>query len=342
MNKKILITGGCGFIGTNLALFLSKKNYSIFTLDNFSRNGSKHNLSLLKKNKIKNYKIDIAKSKKFSNLPRFDFIIDCCAEASVEISKKDITRVVDTNLIGTINILNKARKDKSNLIFLSSSRVNSISAINKIVKEKILLKKPKISTLIDENFDTKSPKSIYGLTKHASEMFIEEFSYTFNLRYIINRFGVISGPLQFGKEDQGFVSLWIWCHLRQLNLKYIGYGGYGNQVRDILHVDDLCTIIELQLKNIKSINNEIFTIGGSVKNAISLKDLTALCQKITKNKIKFKSVKKTSQYDIPYFVTSNKKILKFYKWKPKKNVIEIIHDTYKWMTKNKSIISKYI
>ena len=251
--------------------------------------------------------MDISVSKNLSVLPKFDFIIDCCAEASVEVSKKDINRVVETNLIGTVNILNKAKKDKSNLIFLSSSRVNSITSINKIVNRKILKKKPRLSISIDENFDTRSPKSIYGLTKHASEMFIEEFSYAFNLNYIINRFGVISGPLQFGKEDQGFVSLWIWSHLMKKNLKYIGYGGKGNQVRDILHVKDLCEIIELQLKNIKFINKKTFTIGGAKNNTISLNDLTNLSEKITKNTIKFNKVKKTSKYDIPYFVSCNKK-----------------------------------
>ena len=342
MNKKILITGGCGFVGTNLSLFLKKKRYSIFTLDNLSRNGSKYNLNLLKKSKIKNYNIDIADSKKISLLPKFDLIIDCCAEASVEVSKKDINRVIQTNLIGTINILNKTRKDGSDLIFLSSSRVNSISAINNIVNKKILKKRPILSTLIDEDFNTNSPKSIYGLTKHSSEMFIEEFSYAFNLKYIINRFGVIAGPLQFGKVDQGFVSLWIWSHLKKKNLKYIGYGGHGNQVRDVLHVYDLCEIIELQIKKIKSINNQVFTIGGSKKNAISLSDLTTICEKITKNKLSFKKIKRTSQYDIPYFITSNKKISKTYKWKPRKNIIDIVKDTYKWMVDQNKILNKYI
>ena len=70
-------------------------------------------------------------------------------------------------------------------------------------------------------------------------MLIEEFSYQFSLKYIINRCGVISGPLQFEKQDQGFVSLWLWRHLNRLNIKYMGYGGKGHQVRDVLHIDDL-------------------------------------------------------------------------------------------------------
>ena len=77
-----------------------------------------------------------------------------------------------------------------------------------------------VKKTINENFDTTHPKIIYGFTKLSSEMLIEEFSYAFNLKYIINRFGVISGPLQFGKQDQGFISLWIWRHINKKNWLY--------------------------------------------------------------------------------------------------------------------------
>ena len=123
---KILITGGCGFVGTNLALFLNFKGFKIESLDNLSRKGSKYNLKLLKKEKIKNYKLDIYNQNKLKKLPKYDLIIDCCAEAAVEVSKREMDKVVNTNLIGTINILKKAKKDKSKLIFLSSSRVYPI------------------------------------------------------------------------------------------------------------------------------------------------------------------------------------------------------------------------
>lgn len=342
MKKKILITGGCGFIGSNLCIFLKKRNFSVYSLDNLSRKGSKYNLTLLKKFKIKNYNIDISNFQKIRSLSKFDLIIDCCAEAAVEISRKDIDRVINTNLIGTLNILKKVKKDNAKIIFLSTSRVNTITSINKIVKNHKLNNKIKIKKLIDENFETKSPKSIYGLTKHASEMFIEEFSFAFNIKYIINRFGVVSGPLQFGKVDQGFVSLWTWHHIMKKKLKYIGYGGFGNQVRDVLHVYDLCEIIEIQIKKMNTIYNKLFTIGGSKNNAVSLKNLTKICEKITKNKIKFDTIKNTSIYDIPYFVTSNKVITKTYKWKPKRNLLDIVNDTYNWLINQKKIIKKYM
>ena len=173
-------------------------------------------------------------------------------------------------------------------------------------------------------------------------MLIQEFAFLFNIKFIINRCGVISGPLQFGKQDQGFVSLWIWNHLVKKNMKYIGYGGHGNQIRDVLHIEDLCNLIFIQIKKINKINNKIFTVGGSNKSYTSLVMLTELCEKITNNKIKFKKIMKTSKYDIPYYISNNKIITKTYNWRPKKTMKEIVEDIYIWLLKNKNKIKKYI
>ena len=340
---KILVTGGCGFVGSNVALYLNKniKDVKIYSLDNLSRKGSKFNLTLLKKNNINNYKIDISNNKKFSKLKKFDLIIDCCAEASVEASRLSIDRVINTNLIGTLNILKKVQQDSSKLIFISTSRVYPIDKINDLLKYKNFKNELKIKDMIDEKFTISGPKTIYGVSKLSSEMLIEEFAYAFDIKYIINRCGVISGPLQFGKQDQGFVSLWIWRHLMNIELKYIGYGGYGNQVRDVLHIDDLCELLMIQIKRFKKVNNKIFSVGGSKKSNVSLKKLTIMCEKITKNKLKIKKIAKTSIYDIPYFITSNYKVTKTYNWKPSRNIDQIVHDTYNWLVKNKKKLIKY-
>ena len=339
---KILVTGGCGFVGANICLHLKKKKHNIFSLDNLSRKGSSFNLKVLKKNNIKNFNIDISNYNKIKKLTKFDLIIDCCAEAAVEVSKNEIDRVINTNFIGTLNVLKKIKKDKSKIIFISSSRVNSIEEINNIIKKKFLKNKLKITKKIDENFSTLKPKSIYGLTKFASEMLIEEFSYAFKIKYIINRCGVIAGPLQFGKVDQGFVSLWIWNHIIKKKLKYIGYGGNGHQIRDILHIYDLCDLIELQIKNFNKNNNTLFTVGGSKNSYTSLIELTKKCEKITKNKIKFSKQSKSSIYDIPYFITDNSKIQRTYNWKPKRNMKQIIKDTYNWLIVNKKQLKRYL
>lgn len=338
---KVLIAGGCGFIGSNLAIFLKKKSFDVYSLDNLFRKGSQYNLKKLKKHKIKNFCFDIKNLSK-KKIGNFDIIIDCCAEPSVEASKNDLDRVINTNLIGTYNLLKKCIKDNSKIIFLSTSRVYSIEAIKNLFKDEILKKDIKLKKEINENFSTKYPRSIYGYTKLASEEMIKEFSYLFNLKFIINRLGVIAGPGQMGKVDQGFISLWVWKHLSKKPLKYIGFGGHGNQVRDVLHINDLNILIYKQIKNFNKIYNISVTAGGGKKNLISLRNLTKVCYELTKNKINFKKINRTSSYDIPYFCSSNSKVSKLYKWKPKLSILNIVKDTLKWQIEDYKILKKYL
>jgi CDP-paratose 2-epimerase len=186
---KILITGGCGFIGSNLAIFLKKNGHNVFSLDNLYRAGSELNLKRLKVHKIYNYKTNINNFDKIMSLPAFNLIIDCCAEPSVEISRKstkDAKRVFDTNLVGTFNIIQKCILEKTKIIFLSTSRVYSILSLKKLVKNLEIKSKIKRNFLIDETFNTSQPNSLYGLTKLASEMLITEAYYSNKLNYIIN------------------------------------------------------------------------------------------------------------------------------------------------------------
>jgi CDP-paratose 2-epimerase len=338
---KVLITGGCGFIGSNLAIFLKQKKFKVISIDNLFRNGSKLNENKLKLYGIKNIKKDINDINKIK-LPKFDVVIDCCAEPSVEASKKDLDRVINTNFYGTFNLLKKCIEDRSHIIFLSTSRVYSIRSIKGLFKNKEIKKKIKLKKEIDLNFSTEAPRSIYGFTKLASEELIKELSHIFNFKYIINRLGVIAGPGQMGKVDQGFISLWVWRHLNKLPLKYIGFGGHGYQVRDILHIDDLNKLIFKQIKNIKKVYNVTLTAGGGRRNLVSLNKLTEICQSLTGYKINFKRVKNTSVYDIPYFCTSNFKVTKIYNWRPIKTVFEIVKDTYIWQKKDYRILRKYL
>ncbi len=339
---KILITGGCGFVGSNLAIYLKNKKFKVHSLDNLFRNGSKQNLLRLKNEGISNFKIDIRLNSKIKKLPKFDLIIDACAEPSVNTYLNDIDRLFSTNFIGTLNILKKCVADNSKLIFLSTSRVYSLKYLNSLIKRKNLKKKIKPKKIFT---DMKSPtigaKSLYGFSKFASEELIKEFSYIKDLNYLINRFGVIAGPWQFGKVDQGFFSLWIWRHLTKQKLSYNGFGGNGFQIRDVIHIEDVCRLIYLQIKKINKIYNKSFIAGGGIRNALSLKDLTVISQKLTKNKIKISKNPNTSYYDVPYFVSSNKEIKKFYNWEPKKNIEEIANDIYSWQLNSFNIIKKY-
>tara|TARA_B100000686_G_scaffold311281_1_gene354752 strand:- start:543 stop:1166 length:624 start_codon:yes stop_codon:yes gene_type:complete len=194
---------------------------------------------------------------------------------------------------------------------------------------------------VKENFNVENSKSIYGFTKLSSELLIKEYSYLHKIKYIINRVALVSGPWQFGKEEQGFVSLWVWRHLNRLKLNYIGFGGTGRQVRDVLHVQDLCELILLQIKKLKKINNKTINVGGGKKNSLNLIQLTKLSRNLTRNKIKIGSIKKTSPYDVPYYVSNISYVNKLYKWRPKRNLKKILTDLHIWMKSNISNLKKY-
>ena len=288
----------------------------------------------LKKKKIKNFKIDISSSKFLKLKKKFNFIIDCSADPAVENSKENTQSVFNNNLKTTLNILEKTRKDKSNIIFISSSRVYPIMESYKKFRSKF-------SSNFDENTNTNGVKSIYGFTKYASELLIKEYSYIFNIKFIINRFGIITGPLQFGKVEQGLVSLWLWRHLNNLKLNYIGFGGKGSQIRDILYIDDFSLLIKKQILGFEKNNNKLFCIGGGKKNSLTLGQLTEKCQEITSNYLKIGFYKKTSKYDIPIFISSNKQIKKNYNWSPKTNIDEILKYNLSWMKKNYKRIKRF-
>ena len=330
---KILITGGCGFIGSSLSIFLKDKikNVKILSIDNLSRKGSNLNLKRLSEKKIKNFKANIRRSNKLTRLPKFDLIIHCAAEPAIEASRKKIEEVFNSNLVGTFNVLKKCAKDNSSIIYLSSSRVYTMENLFKLKKK----------GSVKESFNVENVKSIYGFTKLSSELLIKEYSYLYKIKYIINRVALVSGPWQFGKEEQGFVSLWIWRHLNRLKLNYIGFGGTGRQIRDVLHIEDLCELILLQIQKLKKINNKVINVGGGKRNSLNLLQLTRLSTYITKNKMKIGSIKKTSPYDVPYFITNTSYVKKLYKWKPKRNLKKIIADICFWMKSNKSNLKKY-
>ncbi|MDC0896158.1 NAD-dependent epimerase/dehydratase family protein [Candidatus Pelagibacter sp.] len=333
---RILITGGCGFVGSNLCFYLMDKlkikNLLIETVDNLKKKSSIINLKRLKKKKIKNYKLDVSKKNSLKKLKKYDLIIDCCAEPAVEISKKKPDQVLSTNLIGTLNTIEKARNDDSKILFISTSRVYPIKDTYNYMKKK---------EEFDENNNLNGIKSLYGYSKITSEMLIEEYSYAFNLEYLIIRSGLITGPWQFGKVEQGLISLWIIKHIFKQKLSYIGFGGTGKQIRDVLFIEDFCELILLSIKKFKSVKNQIFCVGGGRKNKINLLELTDYCQKITKNKIKISRIKKTSNYDIPYFVAKNQKVKNLLNWRPKVNIQNTIIKTYNWINMNRKLIKRF-
>lgn len=345
-NISILITGGCGFVGSNLALMLKEKypSYTIIALDNLKRRGSELNLPKLKAAGIEFMHGDIRNREDLEMDREFDYIIDAAAEPSVMAGMGAmLSYVINTNLTGTINTLELAARSKAKFIFLSTSRVYPIEYLENIKytegDTRFLLPDEQVipgvsSRGIAEHFPLDKARSVYGSTKLASELLIEEFREFFDVNYVINRCGVIAGPHQMGKVDQGVITLWVARHFWQRDVAYFGYGGTGKQVRDALHIFDLFDLVDYEIHNFDVVNGKTMNAGGGLASSVSLQELTAICAEVTGNKVGASSVMENRKGDIPLYITDNTRITAQTGWAPKRNVKDIITDTFNWIHQN--------
>ena len=348
--KKILVTGGCGFVGSSLAHRLREDfpQSEIICLDNLKRRGSELNLSRLRKAGIRFIHGDIRNKEDLEVINNIDLLLECSAEPSVLAGiNSNLAYLINTNLIGTINCLELARKCQAKFIFLSTSRVYPIRTINNLQFQEgetrfELLNEQTIPGVSSQGFTEKFPlegaRSIYGTTKLASEFFVQEYVDMYGLQAVINRCGVITGPWQFGKVDQGVVVFWIAKHFWKQKLSYIGYGGTGKQVRDVLHVDDLYDLLLLQLNDMEPHNGQIYNVGGGREISISLLELTALCEKFTGNRIEIQQIPEDRPSDIRVYLTDYGKINQATGWKPKRKVDQIIQDICQWTRNNEHLL----
>jgi CDP-paratose 2-epimerase len=345
--QTILITGGAGFVGSNLAILLKEKypHYSIVCFDNLKRRGSELNLGNLKDHSIQFIHGDIRDKNDFDQIQALvHCVIDAAAEPSVSAGLDANTAyLIDTNLNGTINTLNFSLKHKANFIFLSTSRVYPIKLIEEIevVEAETRFELAPVQKVngvnhngISETFPLTGSRSLYGATKLASEMMVEEYNEMFGLKTVINRCGVITGPRQMGKIDQGVVVLWMAKHFWKKNLSYVGYGGSGKQVRDMIHVKDLFKVVDQQIHQIEKFNGQVFNVGGGRKVSSSLQELTKSCQMITGNKIPIHPIPETRKADVKLYISDIAKINTLTDWTPEILVDEILEDIFLWIKNN--------
>lgn len=345
-NYSIVITGGCGFVGSNLSLMLKEKYpaYTVVVLDNLKRRGSELNLPKLKDAGIEFIHGDIRNTEDLALERKFDYIIDAAAEPSVMAGMgPTLNYVVNTNLTGTINTLELAARSGAKFIFLSTSRVYPIAHLENVnyTEGKTRFELSAQQSLagvsergIAENFPLDKARSIYGATKLASELMLEEFKEFFDVNFVINRCGVIAGPHQMGKVDQGVMTLWVARHYWNKDVAYFGYGGTGKQVRDAMHILDLFDLVDYEIHNFDKVNGKIFNAGGGLASSVSLQELTGICAEVTGNKVGASSVAENRKGDIPLYITDNTKITSEIGWAPKRNVKDIVTDTFNWIHKN--------
>ena len=324
---KVFISGGAGFIGSNLAHKHLSRGDKVLVYDNFSRKGTELNAKWLKKDapNVKNLKIikgdvrDYVKLSKY--LRNFDIIYHEAAQVAVTTSLVDPITDFEINAGGTVNMLEAFRKYSKNAVFVYAS-TNKVYGNLEDLKCKVKNKKYVFSSKdykkgISEKrgLDFHSP---YGCSKGTGDQYVRDYGRVFDLKTVVFRQSCIYGQRQFGNEDQGWVMHFV---KSMVNEKKLSIYGDGMQIRDILHVDDLINAYFLAVKKIKISKGKVYNIGGGVKNSISLLELISIMEKKVTSRIKY-SFSNWREGDQKIYISDCTKLENELGWKPKINKVE--------------------
>jgi CDP-paratose 2-epimerase len=347
MFRNALVTGGAGFVGSTLALALKQRHQDmqVVALDNLHRRGSELSLARLRAGGVRFVHGDIRIPEDVQAAGAFDLLLDCSAEPSVLAGiDGSPDYVTQTNLVGTLNVLEAARRQGACVLFLSTSRVYPLAPLRQIPLvegpsrfeiDGARCTTPGLSTAgISEDFPLAGPRSLYGATKLASELFITEYADSCGVPALINRCGVLTGPWQMGKVDQGIIVHWVASHVFGRPLRYLGYGGTGKQVRDLLHVGDLVELVERQLRVLPQARGEIYNVGGGRSCSLSLCELTELCQHATGKSVAITPVPENRVADIPIYLSDTGRVRRAFDWTVSHSPEAIVTEIAEWVTQN--------
>ena len=339
--KKILITGGAGFIGSNAAEYFFKRKWKVYVLDNLSRKGSKLNILRLKKNtNIIFIKCDI---RNFNNLSKTlkkvnpKAIIHAAGQVAVTTSFLNPREDFEINALGTFNLLEAIRinKLKSSIIYTSTNKVYGNLSSNKVKVHKKRYTYKNNTLGIDEKTKTDF-HSPYGCSKGAADQYVRDYSRMYNINSYVVRQSCIYGSNQFGIEDQGWLA---WFVIATILRKKITIFGDGKQVRDLLYIDDLNRLFETLINNKKQNVERVYNVGGGYNFSLSILELLDILEKILGKKIKV-NFSKWRMGDQKVYISNNLRLKKNFGWKPLISPKVGIKKLMSWVYDNKKLISQ--
>ncbi len=350
--NRLLITGGAGFVGSNLAVSLAGRHpdWEILALDNLYRRGSELNLPRLQSAGVEFLEGDVREPADLKRLPVLSALIECSAEPSVMSGVDgDTAYLVETNLTGAYNCLELARRDGAFLVFLSTSRVYPVAAQVGLALEETpsrfeIAAQQSVAGVSPEGITEKFPldgsRTLYGATKLAAEHLIEEYRCGLGVPAVIDRCGVIAGPWQMGKVDQGVFTHWMLAHHFGNPLSYIGFGGEGKQVRDLLHVEDLVDLVERQLLDTEAWNGRTVNVGGGREVSLSLRETTEICRRLSGREVPIEPVAETRVGDVPVYLSDCGKLFGLDQWRPRRGAEQVLTDIHQWVVSDEERIAE--
>jgi len=338
MSKRILITGGAGFIGSNLSSYFLSKGRRVIVFDNLSRRGSQENLRWLlsQKGDLEFIQGDVRNFSAIKKaVSKSDFIFHLAAQTAVTTSLKNPQEDFEINAQGTLNVLEaiRAQKRKIPIIFSSTNKVYGNLTNIFIAKNSSRYEISNLRLGINESqpLDFYSP---YGCSKGVADQYVCDYARIYGLPTVVFRQSCIYGPRQFGIEDQGWVAHFV---ISAILGKPVTIYGDGLQVRDLLYIDDLVSAFEKVLEKIDKVGGQVYNIGGGVKNTISIwKEFEPLLFELTGKKVKVR-FGKARPGDQKVYISDISKAKRDFNWQPKVGIKEGLKKLIAWVEKNRDL-----
>lgn len=335
---RYLITGGCGFIGSNLSAEVLRRNEELFVFDNLSRFGSEINFEWLKsQGEFQFFHSDVRNSNDIERVikqVRPDVIFHLAGQVAMTTSIDNPRLDFETNTLGTINLLEAVRKFSAESIILYSST-------NKVYGDLEYLDYEETSTRyicadfpngFDETLrlDFRSP---YGCSKGAADQYLLDYYRMFGIRTVVFRHSSMYGGRQFATYDQGWVG---WFCQKALEVKEgklkepFKISGNGKQVRDLLHSDDVVRLYFSSAEEIGSVEGRVFNIGGGNENSLSLLELFDLLEESLNIRLVFRMLPWRVS-DQKVFVAANNRITQSIGWSPQIDKAQGVESMISWL-----------
>jgi len=340
---KYLITGGCGFTGSNFAEKLLERGEKVVLLDNLSRRGAVANLIYLQKKypQVDFIHADVRADfdKIIYLMEQVDAVYHLAGQVAVTTSYKFPKEDFEINALGTFHVLEAIRRSKRRpiIIFSSTNKVYGGMTDVKIVKKGKRYIYKDLPQGIPENrlLDFHSP---YGCSKGVADQYVRDFSRMYGIRSVVMRQSCIYGKRQFGIEDQGWVA---WFTIAANMDRPLTIYGDGMQVRDVLYVEDLFRAWDMATKKIEKTSGKIYNIGGGPDNSLSLLELITLLENYLGKKIKY-SFDEWRPGDQPVYISDISKARKELGWKPKITPEEGVKRMTGWIVENSELIKEQL
>ena len=338
---KYLITGGCGFIGSNLAAEVLKRGEELVVFDNLFRFGSGSNLEWLKqKGVFKYYPLDIRNLNDIETVIKEelpDVVFHLAGQVAMTTSISNPRLDFETNNLGTFNLLDSIRKYSPNTMVLYSSSNKVYGDFSDLTfeenKSRFICREFPNGFNESRQLDFHSP---YGCSKGAADQYLLDFSRIYGIRTVVFRHSSMYGGNQHSTIDQGWIGWFCQKAIEiknNVNNEKFTICGTGKQVRDVLHADDVVSLYFSCVENISKVKGQAFNIGGGIENSLSLIELFSFLEKELEIKMKFIRLPERES-DQLIFVADNTKINSITNWKPKVSANLGLKQMLEWVKKS--------